>query len=329
MNLPFDSSRQPHARTDLRHIAEYLAARMIVFVLQTIPLSWSPRIARGFGWLLNDLFKVRGEITEENLRHVYPDRSPEWRHRVAREMWEHLLLMLAEIAQAPRKIHDTNWGDYVSIRDRKLMTTHFLDWRPTILVSGHFGNFELAVFITGVMGVPTYAIARPLDNPLLERWIKRYREALGQFILPTSGSSGAIQQVLDAGGMLALLGDQHAGEKGCWVEFLGRPASCHKAVALFTLLQDAPMLVSWCVRRDGPLKMEVGCEGVADPAIPGSTPGDVRSLTQWYNQKLEEVIRRDPEQYWWLHRRWKERPRRGSASVDPRGESGQSSPRAA
>ncbi len=316
-------------RKAIRHFGEYLAARVVVFVFQTIPLSWCPGIARSLGWLFNDVLKVRGEVTAENLRNVYPDRSPEWRQRVAREMWEHLLLMLAEIAQAPRKIHDTNWRDFISIRDRKLMTAHFLDWRPTILVSGHFGNFELAVFFTGVLGIPTYAIARPLDNPLLERWIKNYREALGQFILPTSGSSGAIQRVLDAGGMLSLLGDQHAGDKGCWVDFLGRPASCHKAVALFTLLQDAPMLVSWCVRRHGPLKMEVGCEGVADPAVPGSTPGDVRSLTQWYNRRLEEVIRRDPEQYWWLHRRWKERPRRGSASVDPRGESGHSAPRAA
>ncbi|MGI9518010.1 MAG: lysophospholipid acyltransferase family protein, partial [Pirellulaceae bacterium] len=228
-------------------------------------------------------------------------------------------LMVCEIAQASRKIHTTNWREFVDIRDKRLMTSFYLDWRPTVMVGGHLGNFEEAVYVTGILGIPTYAIARPLDNPLLHKWLTGFRECRGQFILPTSGSATKIQEVLHAGGILSLLGDQHAGNKGCWVDFMGRPASCHKAVALFTLSQNAPMLVSYCVRKGGPLQVEVGVVAVADPRDLAPELRDVRSLTQWYNDQLEQLIREYPEQYWWMHRRWKERPLRGKALRQPAG----------
>ncbi len=309
----------------LRHRAEFLTARMLVCLLQMIPLAWCQRLARYLGWLACDVLRIRKSITAENLEHVFPDATPEQRHQLAREMWNHLFLMICEIAQAPRKIHDTNWRDYVDIRDKQLMTRYFLDWRPVVMVSGHLGNFELAVFITGILGIPTYAIARPLDNPLLNRWLHQFRESRGQFILPTEGSAAMIQRVLDSGGMLSLLGDQHAGTKGCWVDFMGRPASCHKAVALFTLSQNAPMLVSYTVRRAGPLQLEIGCNAIADPADLAPELRDVSSLTQWYNRHLEALVRKWPEQYWWMHRRWKEKPRRRIRGGDrnPPGANGQ------
>ncbi len=304
----------------LRHRGEFLTARILVCLLQMIPLEWCERLSRKLGWLACDVLKIRKSTTDENLAHVFADKTPAERQQIAREMWNHLFLMICEIAQAPRKIHDTNWRDYVYIRDKQLMTGYFLAWRPVVMVSGHLGNFELAVFITGILGIPTYAIARPLDNPLLNRWIHQFRESRGQFILPTHGSAAEIQKVLDSGGMLSLLGDQHAGTKGCWVDFMGRPASCHKAVALFTLSGDAPMLVSYTVRRAGPLQMEVGCNAIADPADLDPGLRDVRSLTQWYNRELETLIRQWPWQYWWMHRRWKEKPKRRSRT-------GQSEPR--
>ena len=117
-----------------------------------------------------------------------------------------------------------------------------------------------------------------------------------------------IQEVMDSGGILTLLGDQHAGTKGCWVNFLGRPASCHKAVALFTLSGNAPMMVSYTKHTEKPLHFEIGCTGVADPLEMPDDLKDVTRLTQWYNDRLGDAIYEDPEQFWWLHRRWKEKP---------------------
>jgi KDO2-lipid IV(A) lauroyltransferase len=104
------------------------------------------------------------------------------------------------------------------------------------------------------------------------------------------------------------LGDQHAGTKGVWINFLGRSASCHKALALFTLSSGAPMLVTFCRRTTGILRFEVGVSGVADPREMPAALSDVRALTQWYNDCLAKMIREDPGQYWWVHRRWKDKP---------------------
>ena len=291
-----------------RHYVEYFALRMIVSFLQMIPLSWCDSLAHKFSWLVTDVFKFRKKTITENLNHVFPEKSADEQYQLTRGMWHHLFLMICEIAQAPRKIHCTNWRDYVYIRDKKVMTEHFLDWRPVVLMTGHLGNFEQALYVTGILGIPSYAVARPLDNPLLNRWLCDFRESRGQFILPTERSAKDLQRVLDAGGLLSMLGDQHAGNKGCWVDFMGRPASCHKAVALFTLTEKAPMVVTYGVRRGEPLKMEIGCNGIADPNTLAPELCDVRSLTQWYNQRLEELVRETPEQYWWMHRRWKEKP---------------------
>jgi KDO2-lipid IV(A) lauroyltransferase len=214
--------------------------------------------------------------------------------------------MICEIAQVPRKIHETNWRSYVKIRDIKQLVQLLLDPRPVVMVSGHFGNFEVAGFTAGLLGFPTYTVARPLDNPYLDRFLQRFRGATGQYILPKQGSAGRIDAVLAEGKPLAFLGDQHAGQKGCWVEFFGRPASCHKAVAVFSLTSHAPLVVTYARRRDRPLQFEIGVAGIADPDSLDPRDLDVESLTRWYNQRLEHVIRSAPSQYWWLHRRWKQ-----------------------
>jgi KDO2-lipid IV(A) lauroyltransferase len=228
-------------------------------------------------------------------------------------MWAHWILMGCEIAHAPRKIHRSNYHQYVSVHRRQELVHFLLDSRPRLLVSGHFGNFELGGFMTGLLGFPTFTVARSLDNPYLDRYVNRFRGAHGQAILPKQGSSGQVDSLMKSGQILTILGDQYAGPKGCWVDFFGHPTSCHKAIALFTLTAGAPLAVVYARRVGGPLQLEIGLAGLADPRLPGPETQGVVALTEWYNRRLEELIFRSPEQYWWLHRRWRERPgRRGS-----------------
>jgi KDO2-lipid IV(A) lauroyltransferase len=225
--------------------------------------------------------------------------------------------MICEIAHAPRKIHETNWRDYVQLDNRKRITEILIDPRPAVLISAHYGNFELAGYITGLLSVPTFSIARTLDNPYLDRYVNFFRESKGQFIVDKQGSALQIDSVLSRGGKLAFLGDQHAGPKGCWVEFFGRQASCHKAIAVFPLTAGAPLAVFFARRiANKPLQLEVGMTGYLDPALAGAEMGGVKPVTQWYNRRLEEMIREMPEQYWWVHRRWREQPKKGRAAAE-------------
>ncbi len=289
-------------------LVELVALKTLIAFLQVLSIDQCAAICRCLAWLTADVIGFRKRVIEENVRGVYPDISDSEIETMARKMWYHLFLMGCEIIHAPRKIHDSNWRKYVYIRDKRLMTSYLIDYRPLVAVSGHFGNFEMGGYVTGLLGMPSYTVARPLDSPGLDQFVNQFRSRNGQFILPKDGSAGEIQEVLASGGILTILGDQHAGTKGCWVNFLGRPAACHKAIALFTLSANAPMMVSYCRQRDRPLHFEIGCPGVADPWSLPEELRDVTSLTQWYNDRMGDAIRLAPDQFWWVHRRWKEKP---------------------
>lgn len=298
----------------------YFVVRVLVCVMQTLSLEACVGGARVMAWLLSDVLRVRWRVVDDNLRLAMPNLTPVARRRLRRRMWEHLLVMICEIAHIPRKIHDTNWHRYVQIVGRREIVTYLLDRRPVVLVSGHFGNFEVGCYLIGLLGFSSFTIARTLDNPYLNDWIMGFREKKGQYILPKDGSAPLIADLLRRGGRVTLLGDQHAGPKGCWVDFLGHPTSCHKAVALFTLGSKAPMLVISNSRNGQPLHFTVQLEGLADPQLLSEEQGSVPGLTRWYNLCLENAIRRHPDQYWWLHRRWRGDPpaRRGTAVPEKR-----------
>ena len=302
-----------------RHLAEYLLVRVVLSLIQAVSIETCQSGCRVLAWFAEGVLRIRGAVVDENLRISFPRLSADERRRLAREMWEHLLLMVCEVAHVHRKLHDTNWREHLTDYNTRELLRHAFSRRPTVSVAGHFGNFEICGFMAGFWGVRVYTIARPLDNPYLDRLITRFRQSMGQRILPKEDSAGQADEVLKTGGMLVLLGDQHAGHIGCVVDFLGRPASCHKALALFSLINQAPMLLVNCTRRERPMQFRMGLDAVADPVENRPETAGVRELTQWYNHRLEEQIRRRPQQYWWLHNRWKEvtgrRPRKRKAAA--------------
>jgi KDO2-lipid IV(A) lauroyltransferase len=291
-----------------------------------------------------DLVRLRRRVVDENLQRAFPHFSADQRSELARRMWEHLFLMVCEIAHAPRKVHDTNWRRFIRFRNQAPMMRLLWSEQPKVVVAGHYGNFELGGYTMGLFGFPTYAVARPLDNEYLDRFVKQFREAKGQHILPKQGSADEIAELLAKNRTLSVLGDQHAGAKGCWVDFFGAPASTHKAIALFALSNNAPLAVGYARRLGGPLCYEMGIEAVAEMGGkiqsaelshrcddgPGRKVGvlpvhtitretcGLNELTQWFTTVLENIIRQAPEQYWWVHRRWKgEPPRKGSRFTVP------------
>ncbi|HHK42480.1 MAG TPA: lipid A biosynthesis acyltransferase [Planctomycetaceae bacterium] len=298
----------------------YFVARSFVCVVQSISLRSCEAIAGALATLFYDLLRIRRSVVDDNLRHAFPHWSVAQRQETARAMWRHLFLMVSEVAHAPRKLHPFSFNQRIRFQDRRLIVDYLLQNRPIILVTGHFGNFELSGWVAGMLGFPIHSIARPLDNPLLHAWITRFRESQGQYLLDKNGCAPVVAQLLEQSATIGILGDQHAGDKGLWIDFLGRPASCHKATALFTLTSDAPQLVVTMRRLDEPLHFELAVVGIADPKQGGEHLSNVRSLTQWYNDRLSDMIRQFPSQYWWVHRRWKGRakPRRKRATTELR-----------
>jgi Kdo2-lipid IVA lauroyltransferase/acyltransferase len=284
----------------------YVVVRILICVAQGVRIETGRAIAGWLAWLFYDVLKIRTGVVDENLAHAFPELSASARKRLQRQMWEHLFLLVLEVAHTPRKIHETNWRDYVELKNEDHLVRLLFENRPLLIVTGHLGNFEVGGYILGILGFPTYTVARTLDNIYLDRFVNQFRGRTGQHIIPKNGGADQIEKVLNNNGTMTFLADQYAGPKGCWVEFFGRPASAYKAIALLALEYNAVMAVSAATRKGKPLQFHMHNYAMADPQVIESNLGTVRELTQWYTARLEELIRLNPDQYWWLHRRWKD-----------------------
>ena len=288
----------------------YVGVRAVVALAQVLTVEQSYAFARVLAALLYRVDRRHRRVGLENLEHafgtVYDARG---RDAIVRGVYEHFCMMLMEILHMPRKLHPTTWRDRITLSGHERVLDRLMDGGPVILLSGHFGNWEMAGYLFGVFGFPPNSVARTLDNPHLDRFLRAFRERSGQRMIPKNGGYDQMLDVLRGGGVLSFLADQDAGPRGLYVDFFGRPASTHKAIALLAIEHDAPVVVGYA-RRVGPgFRYEVGCEDVIMPEEWSGTADDVRLLTQRYTKALETIVRRDPEQYLWLHRRWKHQPK--------------------
>ncbi|MGA0039431.1 MAG: lysophospholipid acyltransferase family protein [Pirellulales bacterium] len=288
--------------------AVYIVVRVLICVIQAIPRQTSERLARTLSVILAHRLRIRRKVVRSNLANAFPDWTTEQIREAARGMWEHLLLMVVEIAHANRVLRMTTWRQHLRIVGMDQVVRTMWSDRPKVVLSGHYGNFELAAYLFGVFGFRTFSVARELDNPLLDQFVTAFRESRGQRILPKRGSAPDVSLVLEENGALGLLGDQAAGPKSSWVNFFGRPVSVHKAIAVFALTSQAPVMVFTATRRGGLFSFDVRLEGLVDPNEEGPHTADNQALSQWYTSLLETAIRRVPAQYWWVHNRWRGAP---------------------
>jgi KDO2-lipid IV(A) lauroyltransferase len=299
-------------RSVARDYAVYLIIRLLVCFIQMLSWGLAERFADLLAWLGYRVDRRHRLVALENLRHAFPGRysEPEL-HALVRATYRHFARLMIEIILTPRKLHVGNWKQHVEIIQDHKIVDRLLSGRPLLIVTGHFGNWEIAGYVLGLVGFTTHAIARPLDNPFLDRFLRRFREYTGQKVLAKHGDFEQMQNVLAQGGVLATLGDQDAGQRGLFVDFFGRPASTHKAIALLALEYQVPIAVSCAPRVGEPLRYHIVTEDVILPEEYAGRPDAVKAITQRFTEALERLIRRYPEQYFWLHNRWKHQPARG------------------
>jgi KDO2-lipid IV(A) lauroyltransferase len=296
-------------RSRVADYAVYLVVRLLVCVIQALSLAAARRLAGGLAWLAYHVNRRHREVALDNLRKAFPGRFSEAElHRKVRAVYRHFCRVLTEIIHLPRRLHSENWREHIELVGGREMVECLLSDRPLLIVTGHFGNWEMAGYALGLLGFKTHAIARTLDNPYLNAFLLKFREKTGQTILDKENDFPRIQGVLRGGGVLATLADQDAGQRGQFVDFFGRPASTHKAVALLALEHDAVLAVAGVPRVGEPLRYRIITEEVIRPEEYAGQPNAVRGITERFTAALERLIRRFPEQYFWLHRRWKHQP---------------------
>src|SRR5262249_5730587 len=148
-----------------------------------------------------------------------------------REVYRHFCTVLIEVMHMPRRYHLHNYKRIACLKDSARMAEVYLSGRPALFVTGHLGNWEMAGYTLGPVGFKAHAVARRLDNPYLDEFLRHFREKTGQKVLDKDGATEATEKLLAKGGIIATLADQDAGQRGLFVDFFGRPASTHKAIA--------------------------------------------------------------------------------------------------
>jgi len=297
------------ARSRGADYAVYLVIRLVVCFIQALSLPAARKFASGLAWLAYRIDRRHRDVAEANLRQAFPDRFGDAElQKMVRQVYRHFCTVLIEIVHLPRRLHANNWKNYLSLHNGKAMIECLLSDRPLLIVTGHFGNWEMAGYTLGLLGFTTHAIARPLDNPYLDDFLRRFREGTGQKILAKHGDFEQMQALLDGGGILAALADQDAGQRGLFVDYFGKPASTHKAVALLALEHRVPLAVTGTYKVRQPMGYEIATEEVIFPEDYDGKPDAIRAITQRFTSALERLVRLAPEQYFWLHRRWKHQP---------------------
>lgn len=287
-------------------IVHWIGRTLIAFV-QWFPLAGVARAGRALGWVAWHLDRRHRRVALENLTHTLGgERTPAELKAIAREN----ILRLAENYLSLLKIGGMSDDEI----ERHLEWTGVerlwrTDGRVGVLVTGHFGNFELFTRLPSQlpagMGPQTFVSTyRALPQPALNRLMQglRHRERVHFYERRTE--SEPLKQALAGGRVwLALLADQHAGDRGVWLPFLGRECSCSASPAVFALRHRYPLITAICYRI-GPVRWrwEIG-EWISETEH--GKRRTIESITREINSRFEDAIRRDPANWFWVHRRWK------------------------
>ncbi|MDY6914596.1 MAG: lipid A biosynthesis acyltransferase [Planctomycetota bacterium] len=287
----------------------YLAVRLTAMFLHMFPLRLNYRIARvagnlGYRWVGSYRRRALGHI-----RRSFPDWPDEKCRRFAQASMRSLAKVAMEAMFTTRLITPARWRRHVRLVDQA-DNLRLLTERKTglIYVTGHFGNWEIVGYTLAALGFEGYAVARPLDNPYLNEFILGVREQKGLSILDKKGAAKLMDHILESCGYVSFMADQDAGRKGVFVDFFGRPASTFKSIALMAMRHEVPIIVGYGRRLDNDYHFEIGVRRIIHPREWAEKDDPMRWITQEYTTALEQIIRVCPEQYLWVHRRWKHRP---------------------
>ena len=300
----------PKERNDLIDRLQYAGVRLTSMLLQCFPVNANLRTAKLLGDLLYRFDRKHRQRALANLRRSFPELTDAEHQTLARRSMQELFMFFVEMLFTARLIRVDSWADYIVLENfQKPFELMLRRDTGLIMLTGHYGNFEILGYLLATLGFPTSSVARPLDNPYLSEFVFGVREKQGQRIIAKKGATGDVVEVIEAKGAVGFVADQNAGSKGLFVDFFGRKASTYKSIGLLAMQYDVPVVIGYSRRVNDQFKFVVGAQDVIFPDDWKAQTDPLRYITQRYTKALEDIVRSDPGQYWWVHRRWKTRPK--------------------
>lgn len=289
-----------------KYILEYLGLLLVFTILRSIPFGRCMEFADRLGKLLYLLNAKHRARAMDNLRNAFPEKSDWELVQILKQVYANLCRVTIEFA------HLAKVGELLATQQIKVVGldawAKALEQKKGIIgVTGHLGNWELLGAIMVQMGYPLHALYHPMKNPYSNRFFNRLREQAGIRLINMKKASWPCLRALRQNHIIGLIADQDAGRDGVFVDFFGRPASTFKGPAIFALKTGAPMMMGNLVREPGgtyTLYLEPPFKVVNT----GDFESDVRTNTELWSQRLEYWVKQYPEQWFWVHRRWRRQP---------------------
>jgi KDO2-lipid IV(A) lauroyltransferase len=290
---------------------EYLAARTVLGFLGILPrrvaLFFSIGIARLGYHLLGNLRKVG----YRNLEIAMPETSQRERARLVKGSFESLGRILGEVSQfhkaTPAKLEQLIEFHIDHLLELYAKLRH--EGRGAIITTGHMGNWELFVFAFAAIYEPMSYLARPIDNPLIEEMTVQIRTRFGNRPINKTNSVIVASKILREGGLLGILADVNAHPKeGVFVPLFGVPACTSSGAALLAIRTNS-IILPMCAVWDREKHKYVALHGeIIEPVITGDRKRDIAETTARFTAEFEKFVRAYPDQWLWIHKRWKTRP---------------------
>jgi KDO2-lipid IV(A) lauroyltransferase len=295
-------------RRERRYALEARAAALVQALVRPLPRPWALALGRALGRLLADLDPRHVGIAAENLRQAFPHWDEPRRLRTARAVYAHFGQTLVDIlwmADQPRE----RLLSLIVEDGRENVDRVRAAGRGAVYVTAHFGNWEFYGVAWAWMGEPIGVVARPLDNPALDARLTAFRTRSGNTVISKRRALQDILRLLRQGAGVAILVDQNVQEQdGIFVEFFGRPAATTTVAAALAVKTGCALVPVHCeARADGRYTFVYGRP--LEWTSTGSREADIARLTQALTTEIEGWVRAHPEQWLWMHRRWKTQPR--------------------
>jgi len=297
-------------RAPVRNGIEYAVLRAVVGVLALLPLAVALRIGELVALLAYALDVPHRRIGMTNLGIAFPEKTLRERRRILRRSFLNLGRMGVELAHLPR-LSAARLANMVRFED-EAWWREAVEWERStgvLILSGHFGNWELLVAAHGMRGHPVHLVHRAIANPLVDRWLHDLRARAGTHMIRKSGAGRGVLRALRERGLLVLPIDQNSTRGlGVFVSFFGLAASTNSGMARIALRTDAPIVPAFIVREGGSARHRVHVLPILEVERTGDFEEDVQRNTQRFTEVFEAMVRRYPEQWLWMHKRWKTRP---------------------
>ena len=289
----------------------YLGVRVAIMFVEMLSVRAGYILARAIGSAVFRFDRRHRKIAIDQLCSSFPDWSEDKIRRTAKASIQNMVCMGLELLLTPRHIRPETWRKHIRLRDmEKVVATLISRDRPMVLVTGHFGNWELAGYFSAAIGLAFNSIARRIDNPYINDLIFGVRQRAGQRMIYKQGAAAQIARAFDSNEAVSMVCDQDAGARGLFVDYFGRPASTFKSIGLMAMQYEAPIAVICCRRLDRRFNFEIFNQRLIEPSEWADKDDPLRWITQEYTTALEEAVRTQPDQYFWVHRRWKHTPRK-------------------